>query len=210
MSQKKFKNIIFDLGGVVINLDVDKTFDYFADIADMEKEELKAKINETNLFESYEKGLISSRQFRDEMIELINQPMTDGVFDEAWNAMLLDLPKERLELIDELKEHYNLFVLSNTNEIHINEFHSIVDAVFGYTNYQELFQKIYYSFEINRKKPDAEIFNYVLQEQNLIAEETVFFEDTSENLDAAASLWIETRPVSRNKLDLKKLRNEFL
>ena len=210
MSSSKIKNIIFDLGGVVINLDVYKTYQRFAELVGIDSAEMEKMVHHNPLFEDYEKGLITSSQFREKLTANFNTTIPDPAFDNAWNAMLLDIPEERWELISDLSQKYTLFVLSNTNDIHIQEFHTIVDRGFGMDQYRKTFKKIYYSFEINRKKPDSEIFEFVLSDQNIAPEETVFFEDTPVNLQAASALNMEIREVPRNQLNLNQIRNEFL
>lgn len=210
MSYKKIKNIIFDLGGVIINLDVPKTFKSFAELGGVSERQVMSAVESSSLFNDYEKGLISSKTFRAGIRRLLRKDLTDQEIDNAWNSMLLDIPAERLSLIEELKGKYNLFVLSNTNDIHIEAFNKIMNQSYDLDKYHQLFDYIYYSFLINKRKPDAEIYRHVLDEQNLIAEETVFFEDNKDNINSAAALNIQTHWVRSNRLNLGFIRDEFL
>ena len=110
--------------------------------------------------------------------------------DNAWNAMLLDFPKERLILLAELKKDYRLFLLSNTNEIHINTISKILENNYGFKDLSHLFEKIYYSYKIGLRKPDIKIFQHVLNENGLIPEETLFIDDCATHIDGAKSLGI--------------------
>ncbi len=210
MSHKKIKNIIFDLGGVIINLDVPKTYKSFAKLGGMSEHQVIAMVESAPFFDDYEKGLISSVTFRKCIRRLLKKNLPDEEIDQAWNDMLLDIPVERLSLIEELKGKYNLFVLSNTNDIHIKAFNEIIHQSYDLNQYHGLFDYVYYSYRINKRKPDTEIFRHVLDEQNLIPEETIFFEDNSDNIKGAGSLNIQTHWVQSNKLNLGFIRDEFL
>ena len=210
MSHKKIKNIIFDLGGVIINLDIPKTFQNFASLGGVSERQVMSLVDSSPMFHDYEKGLISSKAFRAGIKRLFRKDLPDQQIDEAWNGMLLDIPTERLLLIEELKKKYKVFVLSNTNEIHIRAFEKIIDQNYDLDKYHKLFDYIYYSYLINKRKPDTEIYRHVLDEQNLIPEETIFFEDNKDNINGAAALKIETHWVRSNKLNLGFIRDEFL
>ena len=210
MSHKKIKNIIFDLGGVIINLDVPKTFKNFARLGGISERQVMSMVESSSLFHDYEKGLIPSQTFRAGVKRLLRKNLADQEIDDAWNSMLLDIPTNRLSLLEELKGKYNLFVLSNTNDIHIEAFNEIINQSYDLNKYHQLFDYIYYSYRINKRKPEAEIYRHVLDEQNLVPEETIFFEDTRDNIDAAAALKIQTHWVQSNKLNLGFIRDEFL
>ena len=210
MNHKKIKNIIFDLGGVIINLDVPKTYKNFARLGGISERQVISLVESSPLFNDYEKGLISSRTFRTGVKRLLRKNLSDQEIDVAWNSMLLDIPTKRLSLIEELKGKYNLFVLSNTNDIHIEAFNEIVDESYDLDKYHQLFDYIYYSYQINKRKPEIEIYRHVLDEQNLVPEETIFFEDNRDNIKAAATLNIHTHWVQSNNLNLGFIRDEFL
>ena len=210
MGNKKIKNIIFDLGGVIINLDIPKTFKNLAVLGGISERQLMGMVDGSPLFHDYEKGLVSSRAFRSGIRRLLKKDIADRDIDDAWNGMLLDVPTERLEVIEALKGKYNLFVLSNTNDIHVQAFEKIVTRSYDLQKYHQLFDYIYYSYRINKRKPDADIYRLVLDEQNLVPEETMFFEDTRDNINGAAALNIQTYWVRSNNLNLDFIRDEFL
>jgi putative hydrolase of the HAD superfamily len=118
---------------------------------------------------------------------LIGTDVTDQDIDTAWTAMLLDIPRDRIKYIEELKNKYRVFLLSNTNEIHRLKFHSIFEENFGYS-FDQLFERNHYSHEMGLRKPDQAIFLQVLAENNLVASETLFIDDISENVMAAESV----------------------
>ncbi len=210
MTEGLIKNLIFDLGGVIINLDVSLSFQQFAKLGDISLEQMNRMAESDPLFNNYEKGLITSEQFRKGICELLERDITDDKIDAAWNAMLLDIPLERLKFLEQLKPHYSMFVLSNTNEIHITALNIIMENVYGVTKYHSLFENIYYSHLVNMRKPDAEIYDFVLQENNMKAGETLYLEDNHDNIESSKKLGFMTYEVPVNLLDLNFLENELL
>ena len=204
------KNLIFDLGGVIINLDVSLSFQQFAKLGDISLEQMNRMAERDPLFNNYEKGLITSELFRKGICELLERDITDDKIDAAWNAMLLDIPLERLKFLEQLKPHYRMFVLSNTNEIHITALNIIMENVYGVTRYHSLFENIYYSHLVNMRKPEAEIYDFVLQENNMKATETLYMEDNHDNIESSQKLGFMTYEVPANLLDLNFLANELL
>ncbi len=204
------KNLVFDLGGVIINLDMSLSFQQFAKLGDISLEQMNVMAESDPLFNNYEKGLVTSEQFRKGVCELLERDITDVQIDAAWNAMLLDIPLERMQFIERLKPHYKILVLSNTNEIHIMEFNKIVENVYGVKNYHALFENIYYSHLVNMRKPDADIYNFILQENNMKATETLYMEDNHDNIASSKKLGFMTYEVPTNHLDLNFLENELL
>ncbi len=197
------------MGGVVINLDPSKSYAALAKLGDVNLDKFMNEHLQHSFFIDYEKGLISSRAFRKNICDIFEKTIADEAIDLAWNEMLLDIPKVRFETIAGLKGKYKLFVLSNTNQIHVNAFEKTIEAHFGLNNYYQLFDHVYYSNEINKRKPDGEIYQQVLSDQKLEPHETLFFEDNKNNIDAAAALGIQTHWVSSNELNLDFIRNEL-
>ncbi len=124
--------------------------------------------------------------------------MTDEELLFAWNAMLLDFPKHRLELLSKLKPNYRLFLLSNTNESHVLEFEKTLFASHGYQNLEPFFEKVYYSCRMNQRKPNADIFESVLNENNLVAEETLFIDDSPQHVEGALTLGVKAMLLEKN------------
>ncbi|MGE0088513.1 MAG: HAD family hydrolase [Bacteroidales bacterium] len=191
MNKDYIKNIIFDLGGVIINLDTQKTASEMKNLGFDDFEKSYSLLNQIDLFDLLEKGLITPEQFRMEIRKHISKSVSDAQIDEAWSAMLLDFPKDRIKLIQYVKRKYRIFLLSNTNKIHFDKYNSDFNAVYGFS-FNTLFEKAYYSFEIGHRKPDLDIYMHVLKHSNLIPEETLFIDDSEANIKTAKLLGIQT------------------
>jgi putative hydrolase of the HAD superfamily len=201
----KIKNIIFDLGGVV--LDIDESIVY--------KELEKMGINTSELAHSkdlmeilskFDTGIYTAPTFRKKMKALIGQEkMTDQKFDSIWDAMLLDIPRERIEAIEKVKKHYKIFLMSNSNVIHYDLYVRDLQLRFGYNEFDELFNKSYFSFAEHLEKPDPRFLELILDHEGLLPEETLFIDDTAANIKVAQSLGINTYHISREEL----VRNLF-
>lgn len=187
-----YKNIIFDFGGVIINVDYHLTARAFQQLGLDNFDELYSKAKQSSLFDEYEKGLISSAGFRAELKRILRADISDAAIDKAWNAMLLDLPQQRLELLARLKLQYRTFLLSNTNEIHIETIMRTLQAKTGMKDLSAFFERIYFSYEVKMRKPDACIFELVLRENNLAPGETLFIDDSPQHTEAAEKLGIHT------------------
>ena len=179
------KNIIFDLGGVILEIDTQRSIDAFRRLGFGNFEEIFTRFKQNELFDKLEKGQIKPNIFRNEIRKYISKNVTDHEIDTAWNAMLLGFPSERIGLLKKLKKYYRTFLLSNTNEIHLESYFSILKENFGLENLSTLFEKEYYSHQIGMKKPGIEIFKFVLTTSNLIAKETLFIDDTPQNIEVA-------------------------
>jgi FMN phosphatase YigB (HAD superfamily) len=191
------KNIIFDLGGVIINLSVEKTHQAFASLSGLPMEEIKSRVHHSAFFHQYEKGLISDSDFREQLRESLNIKVGDTELDHAWNAMLLDIPIERIQLLEKLKPRFNLFLLSNTNNIHLQCFNSQVKQLTGFSAIDVYFHQTYYSHLVKMSKPDVEIYEHVLLSNNLVARETIFLDDNKDNLEGANNAGIRTFHVQQ-------------
>jgi len=184
------KNIIFDLGGVILNIDYHLTIDGFKKLGFENFDEIYSQANQTGVFDKIDKGTITPAEFRDEIRELSGKPFTDKQIDDAWNAMLLDFPVHRLELLEKVHSQYRTFLLSNTNKIHIDVYNQILLNTFGVEDLSHFFEKEYYSHEVHMRKPDAEIFELILKESNLKPEETLFIDDSEQHVIGARKLGI--------------------
>lgn len=194
----QIKNIIFDLGGVIINLDIPKTISEFNKLSNQPFESIYNQLQQTPVFDLFDKGQITEKDFFAELKKALQDDMTDEKLLSAWNAMLLDFPKHRLELLNKLKPNYRLFLLSNTNESHVLEFEKTLFASHGYKNLEPFFEKVYYSCRMNMRKPNTDIFEFVLNENNLIAEETLFIDDSFQHIEGALTLGIKAMLLEKN------------
>lgn len=192
MAPTGIKNIIFDLGGVIINLAVEKTHQAFAALSGLPLEEIKNRVHHGAYFHEYEKGLIADAEFRNHLRESLNLKVTDTELDVAWNAMLLDIPIERIQLLERLKKNYSLYLLSNTNNIHLQCFSKIVQQLTGKERIDYYFHDAYYSHLLKLSKPDVAIYKHVLTQNNLQPAETIFLDDNKDNLMGANKAGIQT------------------
>ena len=188
----KYKNIIFDLGGVILNIDYDITAKAFEKLGISQFHKLFSKAEQNQTFDLYEKGLISSDEFRDILQKAVTTPVSKETIDDTWNAMLLDLPPARLDLLKKMKNTHRTFLLSNTNEIHIQCFSKSLQQQIGVSDLSDYFEKVYLSYEINLRKPDVEIFKYVLDNNRLNPAETLFIDDSPQHIEGAKKLGIHT------------------
>jgi glucose-1-phosphatase len=187
---KGIKNIIFDLGGVVINIDYRLTLNEFRALGFKDVEKVYTQFSQMPWFDNYDRGRISSEEFISGFRKYLGPETSDEQIIKAWNAMLLDFPSERAELLLELKGRYRTFLLSNTNEIHIDYYNDRVKNEYGCPGLQVFFEKDYYSHIVGMRKPDAEIFEYVLRENSLDPSETLFIDDSIQHVEGAGKTGI--------------------
>lgn len=197
MVPSSVKNIVFDLGGVVIDINPAASFSAMQALAASSVSVVDQFSEHTDVFLDYEKGLIDDEQFRAGIRELTQQPDTlASTIDDAWCQMLLEIPRSRMQLLAQLRKQYRTFVLSNTNSIHVVAFNKMVATITDHATIEPFFEKVYYSHELKMRKPEAEIYQYVLTDSNLLPHETLFLDDREENLVAAEALGILTRQVT--------------
>jgi putative hydrolase of the HAD superfamily len=190
--KNQIKSIIFDLGGVLLNLDYQLTISEFTKLGLTNSGELFSQKSQTFLFDEFETGKISAEKFRSEVKSLINNEVTDEQIDSAWNAMLLDFPLNRLELLTALSKEYRIFLLSNTNEIHMDWFKKYINQLFGTDVFFNLFEVAYLSNEMGMRKPHQEIFDFVVNQNNLDTESTLFIDDSAQHLVGAKAAGLQT------------------
>ncbi len=188
-------SIIFDLGMVIIDLEMEDTTTAFKKIFGGSYEEVIEKLNSTQHFEKYETGKISSNEFINEIAKLAAEDIR-GAIPEAWNAMLKDIPDVRFNILKRAKRNYRTFCLSNTNELHIEWIYDYLRREKKLDSLDPFFEKVYLSHEIGMRKPNTEIFEYVLKENGLIAEKTLFIDDTLGHLKGAEKCGIRTFHLS--------------
>lgn len=192
LKDPSIKNLIFDLGGVILDLSVDTTLRSFADISGIEKNKVQQLFISSPGFESYEKGEITDEEFRRFVKGLYKIDVSDEALDACWNAMLLGFPLKKLQLLETLKTKYNVYLLSNTNNIHLHYINTILLPRTCNKLLDDFFHRAYYSYRMGKRKPDAEIFEQVLQEGNFKPEETLFLDDNQSNVEGAKKLGIKT------------------
>jgi len=198
------KNIILDFGDVLINLDKPATAK-----AMVQHGFTEVTPNLESLFQDYEKGLITSTGFLDEVSKHFPNASRDYLA-QAWNSILLDFPEHRLQFIEQLAEEnqYKMILLSNTNDLHMECVREQMD-VERFNRFKNAFNVFYLSYEMGMRKPDTEIFDFVLQENQLTAEETFFVDDVKENTDSAASLGIKVWNLQVGQEDVTQLKSKL-
>ncbi len=182
---KNIEAVIFDLGGVIINIDYNLTKSAFEKAGVQNFHEMYSQSNADDLFSKLETGTINEEDFYKEIIRRSGISISSKRIKEYWNAMLLNFRESSLIFLENLKNKYRLFLLSNTNHIHLKELREIFYKVERKNSLESYFEKTYYSCDINLRKPDVEIFEWVLRENNLIPEKTIFVDDSVQNIEAA-------------------------
>lgn len=238
------KNIIFDLGGVLLNIDFKKTFDAFAALGIENAHAINDRPEVWQLFLDLECGKVEKEEFLRRFRGLLSVPpppppaskgggespslpkeglgwisrdgepkedlgwisrdgepkeglgwISDDQIISAFNALLLDFPPERIRLVQELSKKYRVFLLSNTNALHVEYYNEMLSREFGIENLDQLMEKAFYSNELGCRKPDKEIYQKVLRLADIRAEETLFIDDNEENVRAAEELGIRSVKV---------------
>ena len=193
------KNIIFDLGGVIIDIDYNRTADAFKKLGAFNFDVVYSQSKQDDLFDHYDIGKISSAEFRATLQRKLSIDITDKAFDDAWNAMLLDIPLKRLSFIKNLKNHYKVFLFSNTNDIHLKEVYHICQKQNGFNSFTGYFDKEYYSNTYGKRKPHPSSFSSILAENKLEASETLFVDDSMQHILGARQAGLHAMFLSKEK-----------
>jgi len=183
----KIKNILFDLGGVILDINVQATLKGFYELGFPAELMQYPHSMTSDLFFKYETGKLDTITFRNEIRKTSGISMSDQAFDEAWNAMLIGIPEERTALLNELSKRYDLYMLSNTSELHVKIYEKMYQETSGESMHQ-VFKKIYYSHEIGWHKPDREAWEHVIKDAVIKPEETLFLDDSIHNIKASQEL----------------------
>lgn len=199
---ENIKNIILDLGGVLINLDYHKTNDELAKLG-LANGFTKAK--QIDLFDRLEEGKISDFDFLNEFNQLAGANHDHQLIINAWNAILLDFPKSRLDLVNALRQKYRVFLFSNTNSIHINAVYEILKRDHAINNLESYFEKVYISNELGIRKPKSEGFLHIISENNLNPKETLFIDDSPQHIVGAKKAGIHAEWLDLEKEDIHSM-----
>ena len=185
---KNIKAIIFDLGGVILNIDYNLTIKEFEKLGILNSTSYYSKKKQKKLFDDLETGKIKDKEFIN-TIKLKTNNASDHQIKNAWNKMLLDLPIKRVIHIKSIMKNYQTFLLSNTNYIHISFFKNSLSES-EWKLFEGAFNKIYFSYEMGMRKPSVKIFEYVLKENHLHAENVLFIDDSIQHINAAKTIGI--------------------
>jgi putative hydrolase of the HAD superfamily len=196
------KNLIFDIGDVIVDIDYLVTIAEFQKLAIVDFSEIVSYSKQNHIFDLFETGKISAAQFRDALKPFLKPNTSDEQITAAWNSILIHYPEQKIDLLRILKQRYKTFALSNINEIHVDSLNVAAREKFGVDSFGIFFHTAYYSNEVGFRKPDKAIYEFVLQKENLIPEETFFVDDKAENVEAAKALGIRAYQLTdRNKLE---------
>lgn len=189
---QNIKAIIFDFGGVILDIDYNKTCKAFSQLGVKEFVEMYSQKKANPLFQLLEEGKSNEEEFYKEFKKSTNPQLTNKQIKIAWNALLISYRKEALKTLKAIRHKYKLYMLSNTNIIHLQAFNKIYKQQIGEGSINDYFDKVYYSHEIGYRKPGKEAFEFVLKENNLSPSETLFIDDSIQHINSAKKLGLHT------------------
>ncbi|GAA4318536.1 HAD family phosphatase [Mucilaginibacter gynuensis] len=190
---KNIKNIIFDYGNVIFSIDFSRAQQAWSALGINNSDQFFGHLQQDAVFDAFDRGEITAEAFRDKIRAITgNNALTDEQINTAWNSMLLGIADGNHELLLKLKAKYRSFLLSNINAIHYDHIMDYLKREFDFEGNDHLFEKTYYSHLTGKRKPEAAIFEQVLQENNLDPAETLFIDDSPQHLAGAEKLGIQT------------------
>jgi putative hydrolase of the HAD superfamily len=200
MKWTEFDAIIFDLGGVLINLNYQATVEAFEKLGGGGFEQMYSQASQSNLFDEFEIGKISSFHFINRLLDLLPQGVSANQVAHAWDAMILDFELPRLDLLLKIKKEKPVYLLSNTNDLHMvkvrRKLAQITDLPI-----ESFFNKVYLSQEIGMRKPNIEPFQFILDENQLDAKKTLFIDDTNQHIEGARKIGIHAELLKGELID---------
>ena len=189
---KNIENIVFDLGGVILDIDYNRTRKEFEDLGVKQFDEMYSQTNANQLFQKLETGHISNDEFFKELSSVTNFGLTQQQIRSAWDAMLLEFRESSLDFLEEIKSKYNTYLFSNTNFIHMEAFCKIFHTKERAHPFNDYFDKAFYSCEIGLSKPDAKSYQWILNHLDIKADKTLFIDDSIQNVEAAKGVGMKT------------------
>jgi putative hydrolase of the HAD superfamily len=205
----KFKAVIFDFGNVIINIEFQRIYQTFSKLTSKPIAYIEKRITEEQIFRRYESGQFTDEAFREIIRQTLCFALSDKEVDTAWNTILLDIPIERIDLINNIRKKYPVYLLSNTNNIHISASNNYLNEAHGIKNLDVLFDKLYLSYEMGMWKPDTEIYYEVLRSINLEPNEVIFFDDNLQNIESAKAIGMQTILVEPTTSIVEYCKNIF-
>ncbi|MCS6968908.1 MAG: HAD family phosphatase [Cytophagales bacterium] len=199
MLPRDFPNIIFDLGGVLLNIDIPRTIAAFSEAIGKDFSRWYSQHKQSALFDAFEIGKITPEQFRQQLRQELQTDLSDAEIDRCWNAMLIDFPQHRLALLEEIGKKRRIFLLSNTNAIHKAAFDSLMQQQHGIESFSSFFEQDYYSHLLGMRKPNAEIFLYLIEKHGLKPQETLFIDDTLQHVEGARKAGLQALHLPQGK-----------
>lgn len=192
MLNKDIEAIVFDFGNVIIDIDLERTFQAFSTLIDRPIDRVKSIFENEQLFRRYEIGLFEDSEFRDIIRQALGFPFSDVEINNAWNALLLEVPYERIKLVQSLRATCPVYLLSNTNNIHIESCNKYFKQKFGIAKVADLFDEAFYSYEMGLWKPQNEIYETLLEKIGLKPNQVLFVDDNKANIESASKMGIQT------------------
>lgn len=189
------KNIIFDLGGVILDIDYSAPIREFAKLNMHNLESIYSIAQPDPMYSLYETGKISTEEFMNYLQSRSPEGTSPTDILHAWNSILIGLPPHRIEILKQLKQHYRLFLLSNINELHIDGFEAMYCQHFPESSLHDVMDGVYYSCRIGKRKPEAASFLHIINEHGLDLNETLFIDDSADNVAGALQVGLLTRRV---------------
>lgn len=201
--------ILFDLGGVLLNLDYSATTTALCRLAGRDLPDFYSKTRQATLFDRFERGEVTVTEFREELRRLLGTRSDDDALDAAWNALLLDVPAAHVELVLRLRATHRVYLLSNTNELHIADFLARFEREHGatYGAWSDLFHRDFYSHQLGLRKPDVAIFAHVLEREGLEPRRTLFVDDNWNNVQGARDAGLEAAWIAGTAREGRENRN---
>jgi putative hydrolase of the HAD superfamily len=196
---EKIENIIFDLGGVLLDIDYNLTRKAFENLGVANFDEMYSQANADQLFQKLETGKISEPEFYKELNNATGLHLSESEIKNAWNSMLLSFREESLEYLEHLKDRYRIYLLSNTNQIHLDSFYEIYHQKERAHSFEQCFNKAFYSFEIGLRKPDIDCYEWVLNDLQIDPQKSLFIDDSIKNIHGAKEARLQTLLLTPGK-----------
>jgi glucose-1-phosphatase len=195
----KIEAVIFDLGGVILNIDIEGPFQKLKELGIRIDNDGSHNIKNNDIFMRFEIGEISPEEFRNEFRKISNKDYKDSEFDKIWNSIILDFPKENISFIEKIKPKYRTFLMSNTNLLHCDYYTKMLNDNYAYSSLDDLFEKTYYSHTSGMRKPNTDFFKHIIKENHLKPSCTLFIDDYIENIEAAKQIGLNTFHIANGQ-----------
>ena len=207
--QPEIKNIIFDLGGVLFDINYHLTAEAFEKLGVKDFKNIFAKKAQADVIDRLEEGKIGVEELTKELSVICGTTLSQNEVIQAWNAMLFNIPAHRFGLLKELRKKYRIFLYSNINEIHEIGVHQRLQEKYGIANLENHFEKVYYSHLIGIRKPNKEGFIYIVDDQQINANETLFIDDSPQHVEGALKAGLQAVWLDLEKQDIHELVKEL-
>lgn len=186
------KNLLLDMGGVILDVSYQRVIETFKSYGIENFDKVYTQAKQVEIIDLFEEGKCSAEEFRDGVRKLVGKELSDEQIDKAWFSMILEIPRDVIQLLGVLKLKYRLFLFSNTNVLHIEYLKKEFERQLGFDLFNCVFDKVFFSNEIHHRKPHPESFKYVLEQAGIEAEETLFIDDSKQHLEGASKVGLNT------------------